>query len=101
VQLTAHQPISPASLRITVRDYGAGFPPEFIPHAFERFRRADTARTRTDGGAGLGLAIVRAIIRAHGGEALARNHPTGGAIVVLHLPHYQLDQPRTASVLRV
>ncbi|HEY0577655.1 MAG TPA: HAMP domain-containing sensor histidine kinase [Pseudonocardia sp.] len=101
VLLAARQPNSPTSLRITVRDHGAGFPPEFIPHAFERFRRADTARARIDGGAGLGLAIVRAIILAHGGEALARNHPTGGAVVVLHLPYHQLDQPRTSSALRV
>jgi hypothetical protein len=101
VLLAARQPSSPTSLRITVRDHGAGFPPEFIPHAFERFRRADTARARIDGGAGLGLAIVRAIILAHGGEALARNHPTGGAVVVLHLPYHQLDQPRTSSALRV
>lgn len=53
---------------IEVEDEGPGFPPEFLPHAFERFRRPDSGRTRSDGGAGLGLAIVSAVVRAHGGQ---------------------------------
>jgi signal transduction histidine kinase len=73
-------------LDIEVRDHGPGFPPGFLPHAFERFWRPDTGRSRDDGGAGLGLAIVHAIASAHGGVAVARNAP-GGAIVGLHLPH--------------
>jgi hypothetical protein len=74
---------------ITVRDYGPGFPVDFLSHAFERFRRADASRTHEDGddsGAGLGLAIVRAVARAHGGDAHARNAADGGAEVVLDLP---------------
>ncbi len=71
---------------ITVRDHGAGFPSEFVPHAFQRFRRADTARARSDGGAGLGLAIVDALTRAHHGQVSATNHLDGGAIITLHLP---------------
>jgi signal transduction histidine kinase len=54
-----------------VSDDGAGFPPEFGGRAFERFTRADEGRT--GGGAGLGLAIARAIAEAHGGEATASN----------------------------
>ena len=50
---------------LSVADEGAGFPAAFLPHAFERFTRADVARTR--GAAGLGLALVEAIARAHGG----------------------------------
>jgi signal transduction histidine kinase len=73
-------------LRIDVRDDGPGFPDGFLPHAFERFRRPDTARSRDDGGAGLGLAIVQAICAAHGGRATARNEPGGGAVVSLWLP---------------
>jgi signal transduction histidine kinase len=69
-----------------VLDEGPGFPPEFLPHAFERFRRADDARSRTDGGAGLGLAIVLAVARAHGGTATAGNRPSGGAVVSLRIP---------------
>jgi two-component system OmpR family sensor kinase len=71
---------------ITVRDHGPGFPPEFLPHAFQRFRRADTARARSDGGAGLGLAVVDALTRAHHGQVTATNHPTGGAIITVALP---------------
>jgi len=73
-------------LHIEVRDNGPGFPPGFLPHAFERFRRPDSGRSRDDGGAGLGLAIVRAIVAAHGGVATASNRPGGGALVRLRLP---------------
>jgi signal transduction histidine kinase len=67
-----------------VTDDGPGFPPEFLPNAWERFARADVART--EDGAGLGLAIVRAIAEAHGGEAHAANTATGGADVWIVLP---------------
>lgn len=73
-------------LAIEVVDEGPGFPPEFIAHAFERFRRADAARARQDGGTGLGLAIVQSIAQAHGGRAAAANRPTGGAVVRMELP---------------
>ena len=73
-------------LDIEVRDDGPGFPAAFQPHAFERFRRPDSGRARGDGGAGLGLAIVRAIVTAHGGVATAGNRPGGGAVVRLRLP---------------
>ena len=71
---------------VEVLDDGPGFPPEFLPRAFERFRRADDARARVDGGSGLGLSIVLAIARVHGGTASAGNRPTGGAIVTLTIP---------------
>jgi signal transduction histidine kinase len=73
-------------LGIEVRDDGPGFPPGFLPHAFERFRRPDTGRSRDDGGTGLGLAIVQAIAVAHGGTASAANKPGGGAVVHVRLP---------------
>jgi signal transduction histidine kinase len=73
-------------LDIEVRDDGPGFPADFLPHAFERFRRPDSGRSRGDGGAGLGLAIVRAVVTAHGGVATASNGPGGGAVVRLRLP---------------
>jgi two-component system, OmpR family, sensor kinase len=71
---------------VAVSDAGPGFPADFLPHAFERFRRADPSRTRRHGGAGLGLAIVEAIARGHGGRAEAVNLPDGGAEVRLLLP---------------
>jgi hypothetical protein len=73
-------------LGIEVRDDGPGFPAGFLPHAFERFRRPDTGRSRDDGGTGLGLAIVRAIAAAHGGTASAASKPGGGAVVRVRLP---------------
>jgi hypothetical protein len=70
-------------VNIEVHDEGPGFPPSFLPDAFERFRRADDARSRTDGGTGLGLAIVRAVAEVHGGTATATNDAAGGALVTL------------------
>jgi two-component system, OmpR family, sensor kinase len=72
------------SVEVHVLDEGAGFPPQFLPGAFERFSRAEEARS--GGGAGLGLAIVEAIARAHGGSARACNREGGGADVWLSIP---------------
>lgn len=83
VTLTAGR--SGPDVTVSVADAGPGFPADFLPHAFERFRRPDADRSRADGGAGLGLSIAEAIARAHGGSALARNRPAGGAEVVLRL----------------
>ncbi|MHB8669202.1 MAG: sensor histidine kinase [Acidimicrobiales bacterium] len=82
----APRPSGAAGVALEVSDEGPGFPPAFLSHAFERFRRADTARAPQDGGAGLGLAIVASIARAHGGRALATNRPEGGATVRIELP---------------
>jgi two-component system, OmpR family, sensor kinase len=72
------------SVVLRVSDAGDGFPPEFLPRAFDRFSRADESRVR--GSAGLGLALVEAVARAHGGRATAANSPGGGAVVTLALP---------------
>ncbi len=77
---------SAGTIKIAVEDSGDGFPPAFLPKAFEAFSRSDAARSRSDGGAGLGLSIVRAIAIAHGGSVTARNLVGGGAIVELDLP---------------
>jgi signal transduction histidine kinase len=66
---------------LSVSDEGSGFPPAFLPHAFERFSRAEVSRA--GGGTGLGLAIVDAVARAHGGRAVAANTRDGGAQVTL------------------
>jgi signal transduction histidine kinase len=71
-----------------VRDEGPGFPAAFLPHAFERFTRADEARSR--GGSGLGLAITAAIATAHGGSAHAVNREPG-ADVWIALPNGNLS----------
>jgi len=71
-------------VELHVLDNGAGFPSDFLAHAFERFSRPDSARAR--GGAGLGLSIVLAIAEAHGGSAHAANAQPHGADVHLTLP---------------
>jgi two-component system OmpR family sensor kinase len=75
-------------IRIVICDSGPGFPEEFLPHAFERFRRADAARRHSTGhaGTGLGLAIVAEVAAAHDGHARAGNGEDGGARVELELP---------------
>jgi two-component system OmpR family sensor kinase len=72
------------SIELHVLDEGEGFDPSFLPRTFERFSRADPARSR--GGAGLGLSIVRVIAEAHGGRAEVRNRAAGGADVWVELP---------------
>ena len=65
---------------------GGGFDPGFVERAFEPFSRADEARARAHGGAGLGLAIVRAVAEAHGGTVEAGDRPGGGASVTIRVP---------------
>jgi hypothetical protein len=74
------------NLVITATDEGPGFPAGFAEAAFERFRRADPARSN-GGGSGLGLAVVRAVAKAHGGDAVGANRQSGGAIVRVWIPH--------------
>ncbi len=74
-------------VRLDVADDGPGFPLSVRDSAFERFVRGDHARTPGSAGAGLGLAIVRAVVAAHGGTVEARNgDPLGGAVVTVRLP---------------
>lgn len=78
---------------LSVIDDGPGIPEADLPRLFDRFYRADSSRTRASGGAGLGLAIVRAIVRAHGGRIEAANMPGGGARMTVVLPAIA-EEPR-------
>jgi two-component system sensor histidine kinase MtrB len=69
---------------VEVRDHGGGLDEDAVAHAFDRFWRADGARTGT--GAGLGLSIVAGIAAEHGGAVTAANTPAGGAVFTLRLP---------------
>ncbi|HVF94749.1 MAG TPA: ATP-binding protein [Sphingomonas sp.] len=71
---------------IEVRDHGAGIAPDDLDRVFEPFFRGEPSRSRDTGGIGLGLASVRAVAQAHGGDATIANHPDGGALARVILP---------------
>jgi signal transduction histidine kinase len=96
VRITARQ--RDARIEIHVADDGPGLPPYFLERAFERFSRADESRGR--GGTGLGLAVVEAIARAHGGSAHAANRAGGGADIWLSLPTRPPAPDREGSSLK-
>src|SRR6059058_182830 len=76
-----------AAAIVTVSDSGPGIPPEFLPHASERFRQADASATRAQGGLGLGLDIVRHLIELHGGSVRVESPgEMGGATLIVTLP---------------
>ena len=73
--------------RLTVRDSGSGIDPAFLPHIFGRFTQADSSVTRTAGGLGVGLALVRELVELQGGEIEARNREdAGGAVFTARFP---------------
>ena len=77
----------PTDVEITVEDDGPGIASDFLPHVFEPFRQADPAASRVVGGLGLGLAIVRHIVEAHGGTASAHSDGPGhGSVFSVRLP---------------
>ena len=91
IELSA-RPEGPRGVSIEVRDEGPGVPADSLPRIFERFARADPARTRVAGGVGLGLAIVDAIAKAHGGSATVTSTPDGSTFA-LHLPGFRAALP--------
>ncbi len=85
VEVTARE--QDGRVEATVRDTGSGISPEHLPHIFERFYRAEAARSRADGGGtGIGLAIARGLARAQDGDLEAENAKGGGAVFRLKLP---------------
>ena len=78
---------------ITVDDNGPGIPQSDLERVFQPFQRIETSRSRDTGGNGLGLAIVRSIIRGHGGEIELSNRPEGGLRATIYLP----DNPDSAD----
>jgi signal transduction histidine kinase len=78
--------------RLTVTDSGCGIDPQFLPRIFDRFTQADPSPTRTAGGLGVGLALVRELVELHGGEVEARNRDDRpGAIFTVRFPLQSVD----------
>lgn len=77
---------SGSGVEVTVSDTGEGIRAEDLPRVFERFYRGDASRSRGTGGAGLGLAITRGIVRAHGGDIRVESEAGKGAQFTFHIP---------------
>jgi PAS domain S-box-containing protein len=86
-QVAVHLERAEGQFKLTVRDTGQGITPDFLPHIFERFRQAESPSTRTHGGLGLGLSIVRELIELHGGTVSVESPGEGqGATFTVKLP---------------
>lgn len=83
---------------VTVHDTGIGIAGEHLPHVFDRFYRVDKARSRTEGGAGLGLSIAQSIIRSHGGRIELSSPPGQGTTCTVVLPEESSSEPVTRGV---
>ncbi|MEU9118798.1 ATP-binding protein [Streptomyces sp. NPDC048506] len=80
-------------ITLDVTDRGPGLPPEVLPHVFDRFYKADTARRRSEG-SGLGTAIALENAQLHGGTLVAANRSEGGAVFTLRLPRNRPEDAR-------
>ncbi|MFH1486751.1 MAG: HAMP domain-containing sensor histidine kinase, partial [Chloroflexota bacterium] len=88
------------AVEVTVADTGPGIPQADLPYIFERFYRSDTARTRTTGGAGLGLTIAKQLVEAHGGSIQAESEPGKGACFRFTIPTAPLPAMAVATASR-
>jgi signal transduction histidine kinase len=95
VRIEAHR--RDGSVEVTVADTGVGIPAENLPRLFERFYRVDPARARGDGGTGIGLAIARSVVEAHGGTISAESEPGRGSTFTFDLPVANSVAPATSN----
>ena len=85
-EVSVHLSAAGSHAYLRVADRGAGISKDALPHIFERFYRADFARSRVAGGVGLGLAIVKSIVTAHEGTVSITSTPGRGSTVCVQLP---------------
>lgn len=88
---------------VVIEDEGLGITPEFLPYVFERFRQADSSKTRTHGGLGIGLALVKSFVETHGGSVTAESAGEGrGSRFTVRLPRLVVPvEDKASSVKRV
>jgi signal transduction histidine kinase len=84
VTIAAHR--RDGAIELSVADTGVGIEPEHLPHLFDRFYRVDAARSRDEGGTGIGLAIARSVVEAHGGHIRADSQLGHGSVFTVDLP---------------
>lgn len=85
-EVRVHARRTNSGIEVTVSDTGDGIRPEDLPHVFDSFYRGEKSRSRATGGAGLGLAISRGIVQAHGGEIKVQSEPGRGSQFTFNLP---------------
>jgi signal transduction histidine kinase len=87
------------TVRVEIEDEGQGIAPDFLPHIFEHFRQADSSNTRTYGGMGIGLALVKSLVGAHGGTVEGASAGTGrGSKFTVELPLFnKAENPFAAT----
>jgi two-component system phosphate regulon sensor histidine kinase PhoR len=93
------------SVEVRVADTGVGIAPDALPRLFERFYRVDPARARGDGGTGIGLAIARSVVEAHGGTIRVESEPGKGSTFSFDLPVFRpisrpLPRPKDGKAAR-
>jgi signal transduction histidine kinase len=89
---------APGELKLRISDSGKGIASQFLPHVFDRFRQEDDAATRRHSGLGLGLALVRHIVAAHGGSVSAESDGEGhGAAFLVVVPRADQARSRTGE----
>ena len=87
-------PDDPGPVRLIVSDTGQGISPDFLPFLFERFRQANASTSRTEGGLGLGLALVRQLVELHGGRISAESDGPGrGSVFTVTFPQWKEESP--------
>lgn len=91
--ITVSAGVENGCVRIDITDTGEGIAPQHLPYVFERFYRADPSRARSTGGSGIGLAIVKQLVQAHGGDVYVESQLGNGSRFSFVLPLYLADSP--------